>query len=207
MKPQPVLTGMPITYEQPLVQQSQTDMQKPKKEFKISKDKKKLIIIAGITVVAFAVIIGIIVLISKFIPNNKREMEAEYSVVGEWKSEDLIDLEDIFEEIMEESGVPSWATAKVVSMLGMDKIGEVTLTFTPNGSIYIGTGGVSITAAHFSYEDLGNSKMMLMVDASEISILGTSIPIGVSYTSEYSVSKDTMVLDFFGYEAKFIREE
>ena len=207
MKPQTtssVLTGMAMGFGQPMVQQTQNLEQK--KDFKLSVNQKKMVLTVGIIIIVIAVIAGIIALIIGLAANNKEEVEAEYSIVGEWKSEDLMDLEEMWIGILEEGGVSRGVADLALSFTSIGKFAEATFTFTPSGYIYVGDD-VSLNFGSFSYEDMGNGKMLLKFDASDLSIIGISIPVSVSYTAKYSVDKDSMTIDFFGYDARLIREE
>lgn len=200
MKPQtapPVLTGMPMSFGQPMAQQTQTVGQKPEKRFNLSESQKKLMMKIGIAVVIVAVIVGIIAMIVNLVSKKN-------TIVGEWKSQDLVDLADAFEGLLEAEGFSGWEAELVVGVLGI-AADEITMTFTESGRVDLKIGGFSVNVGTFTYEDMGD-EVALNYDC-DASVFGIGIPIHLSYTAKYNVDGDTMTLDLFGYRTKFRRVE
>lgn len=200
MKPQtssPALMGMPMDFGQPMVQQTQNVEQKQKKDFKLSKSQKKIALTVGIIIAVIAVIAGIVALIIGLISKKN-------TIVGEWKSQDIVDLADAFSGLLEEQGFSGWEAELISSALGM-AADNITLSFTESGNMRIKIGPVSPSIGKFTYEDLGD-KIVINYEC-DATVFGIGIPINVSYTAKYDVDGDTMTLDLFGYRTKFKRVE
>lgn len=200
MKPQtasPVLTEMPMSFGQPMMQQTQNVEQKQKKDFKLSEDQKKIALTVGIVIAVIAVIAGIIALIIGL--TSKKN-----TIVGEWKSQDMVDLADAISGLLEAQGFSGWEAELVSGALGM-AADKVTLTFTESGNMRIKIGSVSPSIGKFTYEDLGDE--IIINFECDATVFGFGIPINFSYTAKYDVDGDTMTLDLFGYRTKFKRVE
>lgn len=200
MKPQtssPVLTEMPMSFGQPMVQQTQNVEQKQKKDFKLSEDQKKIALTVGIVIAVIAVIAGIIVLIIGL--TSKKN-----TIVGEWKSQDMVDLAGAISELLEAQGIAEWQAELVAAALGT-AADNITMTFTESGNMRIKIGSVSPSIGKFTYEDLGDE--IIINFECDATVFGFGIPINLSYTAKYSVDGDSMTLDLFGYRTKFSRVE
>lgn len=166
------------------------------------KKKKKSIIVAVIIcllIVSFGV--GGFVLW-----NNSRT----YEVTGEWRSLDLIQLDDIIvQTLVEDAGIEEWLAVSIVDLLQLDAAKDFTFTFTPSGKILIGYNGESSDlVGDIFYEELGDNKMTLTYD-NEIEIpipaINLTIPIKFSKNIDYEVSKDTLSLYVNGKTIIFVR--
>lgn len=132
--------------------------------------------------------------------------EKEYSVVGEWNSRDLMNLEDMFVDILETQVGLDFSTARAVAeLLGMDdEQAVITFWFTDSGAIHLSAGGLSIGGDPLSYEILDKDTMLLRF-AMNVDLWATTIPINISYTADYKVTEDRLTLDLFGYKVTFDR--
>jgi len=150
------------------------------------------------TAVAVIVLAGIIIGLL-----IKKKQDEEATIIGEWVSDDLVNLEDAIENILEGAGVPSLA-ADLVKLTSLGRLGELTLTFTNSGEILAGMDGMSLGVGKITYEEISEGRLLLKFEL-DASILGTSIPIEAGYTADYTVSKNSMEIDFFGCEISFTR--
>lgn len=182
------------------VQQSQDK----KSGYKLTKDQQKLFLMIGIGVAVVALIAVIVALFLSRRASGDETVE-EYSVVGEWHSRDMIALGEVLQNRLVEQGDNQVISTIVAAMLG-NATGEVNLTFTNSGNVYIGIDNVLVSIGEFTYEDLGNNRMLLQWKA-DISVLGTGVPIAVAYRANYQVTEDTLELDLFGYDAVFDKAE
>lgn len=165
-------------------------------------NKRILFLCVGIAVIVLAV-----VLIALFVRGRNEETEeeeAEVSLVGEWKSDDIVNLEAYMRDILIEEGVPSIAVGWVIEQMGMDSLGELTLTLTNSGTILAGMDGVSLSVGTFTYEELSEGRLLLSYQLNA-SILGTSLPISITYTADYTLERDSLEMDFFGCWISFTR--
>lgn len=150
-------------------------------------DKKILFgVICGIIVF---VTICIILLLMRKDAGEKRE-EKEYTVIGEWSSDDLSDLGSILGD-----AVGGGITGGAVESLIGNALGVATVTFSESGQLYISFYDLSVTFGEVTYEIISNNRMRLAFKF-EIPVIGNSVT--ASYNADYKVSKDTMTLDFFG---------
>lgn len=201
-------SGNPLPTFQPamgLSGQYTQQSQNMKSENKSIKDQRKLFLAVGIGVAVVVVIALIAALIMNRRSDAADRAAKEYSVVGEWYSRDAIALGEVLQNRLEEQGNNQAVSVVVATMLG-DAAAEINLTFTDSGSVYIGFGNVLLSIGEFTYEDLGNNKMLLQWNA-DISVLGTGLPIAIAYRAEYQVDEDTLRLDLFGYDAVFDKAE
>lgn len=165
-------------------------------------NKRILFLCIGIAVIVLAA-----VLIALFVRGRDKgpeEEEVEVSLVGEWKSDDLVNLKSYMRSILIEKGVPGIAADFVIEQMGMDSLGELTLTFTDSGSILVGMDGVSLSVGTFTYEELSEGRLLLNYQLNA-SILGTSIPISIAYAADYTLERDSLGMDFFGCWISFSR--
>ena len=125
------------------------------------------------------------------------------SLVGEWHSQDLIDLGDILEEKLEDQGINTMIAGALGSMLESME-GKLNLTMTENGNLYMGTGDLLLSIGEFTYEDIGDGTMLL-VWRGDISVLGIGTQVAIAYRSEYELDGDILHLDLFGFDATFVR--
>ena len=133
------------------------------------------------------------------------EEEVEVSLVGEWKSDDLVTLENAFEDMLIEQGIPGWIASLLVDEMGFGELSELTLRFTGNGSILIGAGDVSVGIGTFTYDKLGEGRLVLKYNL-DASVLGFGVPVSIAYTSDYTLTADSMEMDFFGCRISFTRK-
>lgn len=130
----------------------------------------------------------------------------KYSVVGEWSSEDILELEEmITKTLIEETGLADWVVQDVIDLIGLDDDESlITLRFTESGNVRISIGGVSAGFGSLTYEVLGKHKILIRYQA-EISALSVNVPIDLSIEVGYKVGKKQMTLELFGYKATFKR--
>lgn len=156
---------------------------------------------------AMAILLVIAVLIAvKVLGSSKKEKE--YSVVGEWNSRDLMNLTDMFVEVLETQVGLDFTTAReVAEVLGLDD-GQAALTFwfTDSGVIHLSVDGLSIGGDPLSYEILDEDTMLLRFEMN-VNLWAATIPINISYTADYKVTEDRLTLDLFGYRVIFDRME
>ena len=167
-------------------------------------NQRKVFLAVGISAALLVVIAVVAVLAISLWSIGGKHVE-QYSVVGEWYSRDAITFGEILQEQLAEQGNNEIVTAVLSTMLG-NLTGKLNLTFTDSGSVYIGIDNVLVSLGEFTYEDLGNNRMLLRWEM-DISILGTGLPISVAYRADYQVSKDTLQLDLFGHDVVFERAE
>ena len=160
------------------------------------KDKKILIgVICG--AIVFVSICIILLLIGK--DTEEKGEEKEYSIIGEWSSDDLSD----FGSIMGYAVGGGMAGEAVEYLIG-DALGEATVTFSASGQLYVSFYDMSITIGEITYEIISSNRMRLAYKI-EIPVLGNSVT--ASYNADYKVNKDTMTLDFFGEKITLDRIE
>lgn len=153
------------------------------------KDKKKVIgVICG--AVVFAAICIVLLAMKK---------EPEYSVVGEWSSEDLSNLGSIMEE-----AVGGGIVGEAVCYFIGDALGEATVTFSESGQVYISFYDMSVSIGKLTYDIISSNRMRLAYEI-EIPVIGNAVT--ASYNATFKVKKDTMTLDFFGVEITLDRVE
>lgn len=165
-------------------------------------NKRILFLCIGITVIVLAA-----VLIALFVRGRDKEPEeedVEVSLVGEWKSDDIVNLEAYMRNILIEEGVPSIAAGYVIELMGMDSWSELTLTFTNSGSILVGMDGVSLSVGTFTYEELSEGRLLLNYQLNA-SVLGTSIPISIVRTGDYTLNGNSLEMEFFDCWISFTR--
>ncbi len=173
---------------------------------------KKILLISVIAILAAAAVAGMAVLtVSAVRKSHKSKDEDEKaSIVGEWKSEDAVNGERILYEMLADVlGLPDDIAEGLIEYLGLDDIlGSMTVTFTPSGSIYLGIDSFSIgTLFSLEYEEMGDDRVIITVRTDGFSLFGTSIPsLSANYTADYTVTEDTLKIDFFGETIKFERQ-
>lgn len=170
-----------------------------KKKASSASSKKTLPVIA---IVIFAVLFlgGL----SVFLLGNTRK---EYSIEGEWKSDDLDVLPEIVREYVQNEGYPIEIADILIEMLMLDDIGKnVTIAFTEDNKILLIVNGVTLGSDLLSYQKVGDGKLLLQFEWKG-SILGTSIPLSFGYTGEYEVKKTSLSIDFFGYDIRMTRQQ
>lgn len=163
-------------------------------------DKKKSIIVAVIIclLIVFLGVGGFVLW------NNSRT----YEVAGEWRSLDLIQLDDIIvQTLVEDAGIEEEIAVYIVDLLHLEEAKDVTFTFTPSGKILIGyNGGTGHVLGDISYEELGDNKMTLTYDNEiTIPVINYTIPIKFSKNIDYEVSKDMLSLYVNGKTIIFVR--
>lgn len=127
-------------------------------------DKSKLLAV-GIVLALVIFTVGLFISLSLL---NKTQKTS--SLVGEWHSQDLIDLGDILEEKLKDQGINTMIAGALGSMLESME-GKLNLTMTENGNLYIGTGDLLLSIGEFTYEDIGDGTILL-VWRGNISVLG-----------------------------------
>lgn len=154
-----------------------------------------------------AVILGIVliagILLFVFKPKPKH-----YDVIGEWKSVDLVLLEDNVTQLLaEDAGLGTDVAKIIVNMLPFDDAQNITFTFTPSGKIMLGyNGGSAFSIGNITYEKLDNDQMILSYE-NEITVpyINYDIPINIMKTVTYSVTEDTLILDVDGQSIIFFK--
>lgn len=160
-------------------------------------DKSKLLavgIVLAVVVFTVGLVIGLVL---------SKKSQKENSLVGEWHSQDLIDLGDILEEKLEDQGINTMIAGALGSMLESME-GKLNLTMTENGNLYIGTGDLLLSIGEFTYENIGDGTILL-VWRGDISVLGIGTQVAIAYRSEYELDGDILHLDLFGFDATFVR--
>ena len=127
----------------------------------------------------------------------------EYPLEGTWTSEDASKIENARRELLvSEAGLDKRIVDTVMESTGAGYPGDVSLTFSENGMLWFGGGGVAVSIGSFSYEKLSDRALMLKYSLS-LPIVGE---ISASYQASYSVSKDRLTLDLFGIRTTFKRQ-
>lgn len=131
-----------------------------------------------------------------FVRKQKQTDDIEtYSIIGEWSSEDLSDLGSIMSKAAGDNG---WIIDGIIG----DALGEVTVTFLESGSIILSCYDLSMSIGTFTYEIIGDNKMMLIYE-----VTAWNNPVRISYSTNYKVSEHRMTLDFFGEKITLNRED
>ncbi len=156
-------------------------------------------------VIGIGAIFALLVLVF-FIVNSKHS-----TVVGEWKSKDLLQVGELAKEILvEEAGVSESMADIIVSVTGLGVGDHLTFDFEgddESGYIYPSFHNFSAKfIGDFTYKIVDDNRMKLAYEANiDIPMFG-SIPIDISYRAKYSVKRDTLSLDLFGYTVQFVRQ-
>lgn len=159
-----------------------------------------------------AVLILAIVLIVRAVRSGEEdsvEPEPEkYSILGEWLSDDAVNLNKTLENWMVDAGLSESLAAMVTNITGM-AMDNVTVYFDEKGTMDISVGGVSLGILEFTYEELGNNRMKLSWEIPvDLRAVGVEVDLqNISYRAKYSVSADKLTLDLFGTEVEFTRQE
>ena len=156
--------------------------------------------------IAFILLVTAVLIAVKALGGLKKEKE--YSIIGEWNSRDLMNLEDMFVDILETQVGLDFTTAEAVAeVLGLDD-GRAALTFwfMDSGAIHLSAGGFSIGGDPLNYEILDKDTMLLRFEMN-VDLWAATIPINLSYTADYKVTEDQLTLDLFGYKVTFDRLE
>lgn len=131
-----------------------------------------------------------------------------YEITGEWKSQDLMMLDSLVVQILvEDGGIDENVAEIIVGFLQLDKVEDVTFTFTPSGKILIGyKGETNNSIGDISYEKLNENKMTLSYDNEiTVPIINVTIPLNFSKNVDYEVSKDMLTLYMYGKSIVFVR--
>lgn len=158
--------------------------------------------VIALAAVCFIAVLGIVV--GVLLKNGQK-----HSVTGEWISDESVDMGNVLKEfLIEECDCGEWTAEQLVSLAGINEEGGLAVTFSgSSGKIRLGVDDVSFGLNMFSYDDLGNGRMSLNLDLSSIPVVGVALPASVSYTAKYEVSKDKLVIDFFGTKIHFTRRD
>ena len=160
-------------------------------------NKKKLIgLICGVVIFIFLICI-IILPIEK--GTKEKGEEKEYSVIGEWGSDDLSDLGSIMGE-----AVGGGLAGDILEDVIGNTLGEATVTFSESGRLYLSFYDMSIEVGEFTYEIISNNRMRLAYEI-EVPVLGNSVT--ASCNASYKVNRDTMTLEFFEQEITLYKIE
>lgn len=167
-------------------------------------DRKKLFFLVAAALLLFLVAVIAIKVVSSL---KKEDQEEEvYTVAGEWSSRDMLNLEEIFMEMLVyEAGLDANTASLVAGLLGLED-GEsvVSFWFTDSGVVHMSVEGLAVGADHLTYEILDDDTMLLRFEWS-VTVFGTTIPINISYLSDFTVDKNRLTLDLFGYKTNFDR--
>ena len=163
-------------------------------------NRKKILWMAA----AAILLVAAVLIAVKVLDGSKKEKE--YSVVGEWNSRDLMNVEAMFVDILEtEVGLDFTTAQAVAEFLGLDDERAVlTFWFMDSGAIDLSAGGLSIGGNPLSYEILDKDTMLLRFEMN-VDLWAVTIPINISYTADYKVTEDRLTLDLFGYKVTFDR--
>ena len=163
----------------------------------LKKEDKKILIGAICGAVVLVSICFIWLLVGKV--TEEKSDKKEYSIIGEWNSDDLSNFGSIMGE-----AVGGGMAGEAVEFLIGNALGEATVTFSETGQLYVSFYDVSISIGELTYEIIGSNRMRLAYEI-EIPLLGNSVT--ASYNADYKIKKDTMTLDFFGQEITLDRVE
>lgn len=168
---------------------------------KITKKKNFKWFVLGGAVCCVVLVIVLLIL------NGRR-----YSVVGEWKSKDLLQVGDMIVEILvDDVGVPYDMADYVVDTLGLNIGDYISFDFEgddESGYIYPYFHNFTVKLiGDFTYKMVDDTHMRLNFEADiEIPKVGLSIPVSISYKAKYAVTRNTLSLDIFGYTVQFERQ-
>ncbi|MCM1386628.1 MAG: zinc-ribbon domain-containing protein [Bacillus sp. (in: Bacteria)] len=198
--PQMQAGGQPLSFQQSVSFRQSSPVQQEKRTDKGKAiDRRILFVGIGIAVIVLAaVIIGLIM------KAGQEDSEEDATIIGEWISDDFVNMGTYMEDVFEEVGVPDWAIDFVMEQTGLNTMGTLTLTFTGSGKILLGVDGVSMSFGSMTYEELREGRIVLKYDVNA-TVLGFGVPVSVAYTSDYTIDKDSMEMDFFGCKIKFSR--
>lgn len=175
---------------------SAVPVQTQKKPGLTDEQKKGIVIAAGAAVVALVLILLVVRLL--------RGGNESYSLVGTWNSEDAVNLEKAIANLLsEEAELDDWAIDGIMEMTGLSSLGDVTVTFDEDGSLWIGGEDISFTIGVFSYQKINKNTLMLKLTL-DVPVVGE---LSASYRAKYSLGKDSLTLDLFGAKAEFTRQE
>lgn len=161
-------------------------------------------VVAVVTVVGIAVVVKIVAVGANAFRTAEEQLQAEYTIVGDWVSPEDHSLVDVLTNMLAEQGLGDVA-GSVVQAMGLDGKGQIGLCFTENGKMYLGVDDVYVSIGSFSYEDMGGNHVMMNYSL-DFSAFGFNVPIALSYKARYQVDRDSLTLDLFGEEIDFIKD-
>lgn len=158
--------------------------------------KNLWIILAAVAVVAIVAVLAV------WRHNSTRQ----YSIVGEWESVDLVDMEELIDAAIEAENLSGWQANLVRSAFDAWYVAADNLTFVfyERGDFSITLGGVGISLLDTTYEQMPNGKLNLNFGLNGIL---KQLPVNeISYDAKCSVGKNKMTIELFGIELKFRRK-
>lgn len=166
------------------------------------KDMPRNVWLIGGIIALIVIIIGFLLIVGG---KKEKEKQEDYSAVGVWKIDGMLDMGEVVSGVIsEKTGLDSYTIEQVLDMMGIGVIENVTFTFADSGQIFIGAEDIGGIVGDLRYSDAGNGKMVLSYAVS-IPIIGQNV--AATYTSDYEVGKNNMILDFFGTKLRLIRED
>lgn len=168
----------------------------------VGKAKGKPIAVIGSILGAISLLVILGLVIFKIVHPEEPQISGVYTCEEYDRVRDSMKKE--IEDAAEDANIAGKVTEKLLENLFFD--GQATFTFLEDGRVLIAPfNKAAIEFGTLSWTDAGDNNLFITLDLSDVRIAGCSIPIKISYRTEYEITKDTLKLDLFGQEVTLTR--